>query len=115
MIDNHINYIEFKTTDLEKTKHFYTSCFGWSFTDYGKMYASFSDSNSGVNGGFEFTNEPIKNGALIVLYCENLNKIKEKIIAFGGKISKDIFSFPGGKRFQFLDSSGNELAVWSDK
>jgi hypothetical protein len=33
------------------------------------------------------------------------------------KIGNDmsrIFSFPGGRRFHFLDPSGNELAVWSD-
>jgi hypothetical protein len=41
--------------------------------------------------------------------------IKEKIIESGGNISKDIFSFPGGRRFHFLDPDGNELAVWSDK
>ncbi len=30
----------------------------------------------------------------------------------GGKIVKPIFSFPGGRRFHFLDPAGNELAVW---
>ena len=25
------------------------------------------------------------------------------------------FAFPGGRRFQFLDPSGNELAVWSER
>jgi predicted enzyme related to lactoylglutathione lyase len=33
----------------------------------------------------------------------------------GGVIAKDIFSFPGGRRFHFADPDGNELAVWSDK
>ena len=33
----------------------------------------------------------------------------------GGNIVVDIFSFPGGRRFQFSDPHGNELAVWSDK
>ena len=33
----------------------------------------------------------------------------------GGIISKEIFAFPGGHRFHFIDPSGNELAVWSDK
>ncbi len=50
-----------------------------------------------------------------MLYHENLDLVKNDIVEFGGKVSKDIFSFPGGKRFHFLDPSGNELAVWSDK
>ena len=33
-----INYIEFKSTDLQKTKAFYGEAFGWSFTDYGPTY-----------------------------------------------------------------------------
>lgn len=111
--DNHISYIEFKAQDLEKTKRFYTDCFGWTFTDYGPDYCSFSE--SGVYGGFEKTENEIVNGALIVLYHKNLDLIKTQIIQAGGKISKDIFSFPGGRRFHFLDTSGNELAIWSDK
>ena len=30
----------------------------------------------------------------------------------GGIIAKAIFSFPGGRRFHFIDPSGSELAVW---
>mgnify|MGYP001545713127 CR=1 FL=1 len=113
MTNNHISYIEFKTTDLEKCKQFYTECFGWEFKDYGPGYASFKE--SGVFGGFEMSDEPVVNGVLIVLYHEDLVTIKEKITNSGGIITKDVFDFPGGHRFHFMDPSGNELAVWSDK
>lgn len=107
-----INYIEFKSTDLEQTKQFYNKAFGWTFTDYGPTYTAFSD--SGVEGGFELTEDPIKNGVLVVLHHENLEAIKKNVMGLGAKISVDIFSFPGGRRFQFLDPSGNELAVWCE-
>lgn len=110
--NNHINYIEFKTKNIEKVKSFYTSVFNWKFTDYGPTYLSFED--SGIAGGFEKTNDDIVNGVLVILYHSDLEHTKEKVIKAGGKISKDIFSFPGGKRFHFLDPSGNELAVWSE-
>ena len=109
--DNHINYVEFKAHDLNKIKEFYTKVFNWKFTDYGPTYCSFED--SGVAGGFEFTKEPIVNGALVVLYHNNLEKIQKQVTAAGGIIKVPIFSFPGGKRFQFLDPSGNELAIWT--
>lgn len=105
-----INYIEFKSTDLAATKTFYNAVFGWTFTDYGPTYIAFT--NSGVEGGFELTSEAIINGVLVVLHHSNLETIKEKVIYGGGEISIDTFSFPGGKRFQFLDPSGNELAIW---
>ncbi|MDL5514191.1 VOC family protein [Arenibacter sp. M-2] len=111
--DSHINYVEFKAKDLEEIKKFYKSSFNWSFTDYGPTYIAFS--NSGLEGGFEKTEEPITNGVLVILYHRDLNAIKNVIEKSGGEISKDIFSFPGGRRFQFKDPSGNELAVWSDQ
>ena len=111
--NNHISYIEFKTTDLKAVKTFYTAVFNWTFKDYGPTYASFS--NSGLAGGFEQTEDAITNGALVVLYHEDLEQMKDKVIQFKGRISRDIFSFPGGRRFHFIDPSGNELAIWSDK
>lgn len=111
--NNHITYIEFKANDLKKIKDFYLNSFYWSFTDYGPTYTAFSE--SGIQGGFELTENKIIKGALIVLYHKDLNFIKNRIIEFGGKITKDIFSFPGGHRFHFEDPSGNEFAVWSDK
>ena len=112
MENNHINYIEFKANDLEKTKAFYQKAFGWTFTDYGPTYIAFEE--SGVTGGFEKTEEPICNGVLVVLYHKDLKLIQTKILAAGGKIVLPTFSFPGGQRFQFKDPNGNELAVWSE-
>ena len=112
-IDNHINYVEFYAKDLEKIKTFYSEAFGWVFTDYGPTYTAFSE--SGLQGGFEKSDGEIINGALIVIYHKNLDIIREHVIKANGTISKAIFSFPGGRRFQFIDPSGNELAVWSDK
>ena len=108
--DNHINYVEFYAKDLEKVKEFYTKAFDWTFTDYGPTYTAFSD--SGLEGGFEKTDDEIVNGALVILYHKDLEAIKKHIIESNGIISQDIFSFPGGRRFHFIDPSGNELAVW---
>jgi predicted enzyme related to lactoylglutathione lyase len=110
--NNHINYIEFKANDLGAIKKFYSTVFGWEFTDYGDEYVAFS--NSGLEGGFEFSEEPISNGALIVLYHDKLEETQQKVESAGGIISVPIFSFPGGRRFHFIDPAGNELAVWSE-
>ena len=111
-VNNHINYIEFKVHDLEKIKTFYTATFGWTFTDYGPTYTAFSD--SGIAGGFEYTDEPIVNGVLVVLYHKNLEAIEEQVKKAGGAIVLETFSFPGGRRFHFKDPTGNELTIWSE-
>lgn len=112
---NHtIDFIEFATGDLAATKAFYGDIFGWSYQDYGPSYADIQ--GSGLKAGFNQDPETRpKAGSLVVLYSANLEASRDKIQSAGGKITKDIFSFPGGRRFHFEDQSGNELAVWSDR
>ena len=106
-----IQYIEFLTNDISRAKSFYTKCFGWKFTDYGPEYTAFEGDY--VDGGFAL-GKPVKGSVLVVLYSNDIKISKDKVINEGGVIVKDIFSFPGGKRFQFTDPDGYELAVWSE-
>lgn len=111
-----INYIEFPSKDLEATKLFFSSVFGWEFTDYGPEYTAFS--NAGIDGGFfnsEQSCSTANGSALIVFYSNALEKSQAKVEKHGGSIVTPTFSFPGGQRFHFTDPSGNEFAVWSDK
>lgn len=116
-LSNHekINYVEFPSKDIEATKAFFTSVFGWLFTDYGPDYAAFA--NAGLDGGFFKSNRAASTDAgtaLVVLYSQALEETQSKVVDAGGVIVKPIFSFPGGRRFHFTEPSGNELAVWSD-
>lgn len=110
-----INYVELPAQDLEATKRFFTAAFGWSFQDYGPDYASFLD--AGLDGGFYSADRAgtvAAGSALVVLYSADLEATLARVKEAGGAIVKDIFSFPGGRRFHFTEPSGNELAVWSD-
>jgi len=112
-----INYIEFASTDIERTKKFYSSVFGWSFVDYGPDYSSFAAASSGIDGGFykvPSLPEPAKTAPLIVLYSAELTVTEAAILAGGGTIVVPSFEFPGGRRFHFSDGAGNVLAVWSE-
>lgn len=105
-----INFIELPSTDLVRTEKFYSTTFGWTFVHYGDQYMDIL--GAGVAGGFAKAEKVTQGGALVVLLNKNLDEIKKLIVQNGGKISVDTFSFPGGKRFQFIDPVGNELAVW---
>ena len=59
--------------------------------------------------------EPLENVLGLVIYATDLVASQKKIKDAEGKIVKDIFAFPGGRRFHFMDPNGNELAVWSDQ
>lgn len=112
LYNEQIQYVEFASPDLPRIKQFYTDAFGWRFTDYGPEYTAFTGEY--VDGGF-FVGEVKKGSVLVILYAEDLEKTQQKVEAAGGDIVKPIFSFPGGRRFQFEDPDGNELAVWSEK
>lgn len=109
-----INYIELAANDLKAVKQFYNEAFNWQFVDYGPEYTAFE--NAGIAGGFyhaPMAANASEGSALVVLYADDLEACLEKVIACGGSIKTDIFTFPGGKRFHFLDPCQNELAVWS--
>lgn len=108
--DGKLDYLELPATGMARTKAFYESAFGWVFQDYGPDYAGFDE---GLDGGFD--SDPGKTPApLPILYAHDLEAMAVKVEAAGGQIVKPIFAFPGGRRFHFLDPSGNELAVWSE-
>jgi hypothetical protein len=108
-----IDYIEFPATDISGTKKFYQQVFGWDFKDWGPNYVSFHDGR--LAGGFTSEAKVAPHGgALVVLYASDLEGTYRKVKAAGGQILREIFDFPGGRRFHFSDPSGNELAVWCE-
>ncbi len=119
METNHhtFNYIELPTINMAPMKAFYAKVFGWTFIDYGPTYASFQ--GAGLDGGFDANpnavggRQPSANGALVILYSDDLESSEKIIRDAGGVISVKPFDFPGGRRFHFTDPSGNELAVWT--
>lgn len=113
--ENRINYVEFPAASNEAhvaAKKFYSEVFGWSYQSWGDDYSDTKSSGiaSGINGAKD--HQPAK--PLVILFSSDLEAARERIIKAGGKISMDIFSFPGGRRFHYIDPSGSELGVWSD-
>lgn len=112
-VNHSIDYIEFSVTDMEATKKFYGSAFGWKFTDYAPSYVGIQKPDGGEYGGFSLVESVTAGGPLVVLFSIKLEDSFKKVKDSGGEITKEIFEFPGGRRFEFKDPSGNELAVWS--
>ncbi len=115
-MDQHhkINYIELPSKDISATKNFYQQVFGWTFVDYGPDYIAVEGAH--LDGGFykaNLSSKALQGAALVVLYSNQLEESLQQVKNHGGQIVKEIFSFPGGRRFEFEDPTGNHLAVWS--
>ena len=103
-----LNYVELPVGDVGAAKAFYESAFGWSLIDFGPTYACTltGDTDIGLQGdAAEATKAP-----LAVIQVDDLEASLGAVTAAGATIVRPIFSFPGGRRFQFLDPGGNELA-----
>jgi uncharacterized protein len=113
---NCIDFIEFPADDvdyLNKAKNFYREVFNWSYKDWGDDYSD--TQSSGLSSGINADPSHRPSYPLAVIYTQHLDIVRDKVIALNGIITREIFSFPGGRRFHFKDPAGNELAVWSDK
>ncbi|CAM2010842.1 VOC family protein [Acanthopleuribacter pedis] len=112
-VNNSINYIEFPLVAREQTMAFYQQAFGWTFQEWGPDYLSFS--GAGVEGGFnrEEGVAPGNPGVLVILFADDLEATQKAVEAAGGKVVREPYGFPGGRRFHFTDPNGNQLAVWT--
>ena len=107
-----LDYLELGVTDMAAARAFYAAAFGWEFNDYGPEYSGIRKGD-GEAGGLRLESEVARGGPLPILYSDDLEASVAAVEAAGGEVVVPIFSFPGGRRFQFLDPSGNELAVWA--
>ncbi len=111
-VENRIDYIEIPVTDPVKARRFFAALFGWEFQEWGADYFSFTDGR--LEGGLRRSAEPAPaSGVLLVFYSEDLARDTQRVTELGGTISQDIFEFPGGRRFHFVDPVGNEYAMWT--
>lgn len=107
-----IDYIELASGDIGATSRFLSAAFGWTYVDYGPDYKGFAD--AGIDGGINGTGEREAGAPLIILKTDDLEAAEAAVRKAGGSVTKAIYAFPGGRRFQFREPGGNEMAVWSE-
>ncbi len=104
------NYIELQAENLDAMKTFYNAAFGFTFTDYGPEYAA-------VEGGpveIGIARSEAKNPPMPTFESDDLEASFASAKAAGAVIEKDIFAFPGGRRFECLDPAGNRIAIYQN-
>lgn len=111
-----VDFIEFPAKNVKQVqaaRDFFETVFAWEYQEWGDDYVDTKSSGVGTGINADASHRPSQ--ALVVIYSKDVEATRAKVIQTGGKITRDIFSFPGGRRFHFRDPTGNELAVWSDK
>lgn len=102
-----LNYVEFTSPKPEDTRRFFGAAFGWTFVDYGPDYTDIQ--GAGAGGGIE--RGPLR-APLPVIETDDLEAMYHRVKGAGATITVEPFDFPGGRRFQFTEPGGTEMAVW---
>jgi predicted enzyme related to lactoylglutathione lyase len=102
-----MDYVEFYAPDLLREQAFMDAAFGWDFVDYGPDYCAIE--GGGIDGGIA---RAAPAAPLIVLKASDLEGALAQVKAAGGEITREIFEFPGGRRFEFRAPGGTLMAVW---
>lgn len=103
-----LNYVELPVSDVAGTAAFYEAAFGWSLTPFGPTYAATVSGDTDI--GLQGDASEASRAPLPVIEVDDLESALEAVTRAGAKIVRPIFAFPGGRRFQFLDPGGNEIA-----
>ncbi|WP_299646944.1 VOC family protein [Sphingomonas bacterium] len=104
-----ISFVELPTSDLASTRSFYTDAFGLAFADFGPSYSCTLTGD--VDIGLQADAAEASSAPLAVIGVDDLEASLAAVSKAGGVITKQVFAFPGGRRFHFRDPSGNELAA----
>jgi predicted enzyme related to lactoylglutathione lyase len=103
------NFIELPTRDLAVSQSFFEQVFGMKLTGFGPTYACTMTGD--VDLGLQADQREATKAVLPVIEVTDLEATLAAVTLAGAAVTKPIFSFPGGRRFHFLDPSGNELAA----
>jgi uncharacterized protein len=104
-----LNYVELPTGDIAAARGFYESVFGWSMTEFAPTYAATITGDTDV--GLQADRSEATRAPLPVIEVDDLEGTLALVERAGAKVVRPIFAFPGGRRFHFLDPSGNEIAA----
>ena len=104
-----LNYVELPVRDIAASRGFYERAFGWSMTEFGPSYAATLSGDTDI--GLQADPEEAAKAPLPVIDVDDLEATLAAVEQAGGTVVRPIFAFPGGRRFHFLDPSGNELAA----
>lgn len=109
-----LGYTELSVRDMQRARTFYAAAFGWQFNDYGPGYTGIRSTDGTYETGGLIQAEQVRDGGpLPVLRATDLEASREAVVRAGGTLVRDIYPFPGGRRFELRDPEGNHLAVYT--
>jgi predicted enzyme related to lactoylglutathione lyase len=117
---NPVVYFEIPVNDINRAKQFYSSVFGFKFTDevidsYEMALFPFAETGSGVTGALAKGDvyKPTNNGVIIYFKTDDIDTTLQLATEHGGKVlyPKTVNATYGLAVAEFEDSEGNRIAL----
>ena len=105
-----LDYVELSVADSAASAAFFAAAFGWTLTAFGPSYSATTTGD--VDVGLQADPAEASPAPLAIVRVADLEAALTAVTAAGGTITRDIFAFPGGRRFHFREPGGCELGVW---
>lgn len=115
---NPVCHIEIPTTNLEESKRFYETVFGWEITAWGnEPYWLFTTGEGATGGAFFGVDTACEEGVVLIIEVDDIPAMLTKIEENGGE--KLMEKTPIGENAEmgyyayFNDSVGGKMGLWS--
>lgn len=112
-------YVELNTTDVKKSKDFYTKLFDWKLEKMDFAGGDYSLIKVGEGTGGGMMKNPIPCAPsfwLAYVLVDDINTSTKKAKSLGANVMKDVTEIPGIGSFSVLaDPTGAHLALWEQK
>ena len=107
-------HIQIPTTSVKKAKKFFSTVFGWTFTDHPELGYTLFHTGSHPNGGLELVKKMKKRGQVLpYIEVEDIDaKLKEIKKAKGKVVKKKAEVLNMGWDAEFETPDGCRLALW---
>lgn len=105
-----IDYFELPTSDMDKSRRFLATAFGWGNKDYGPGYSEILE--AGVLGGLNAAPEGRADGTVIGIRTDDIAAAQAAVEQAGGVLTSGPSDYPGGRRFLFREPGGAEWLVY---
>lgn len=112
---NKLVHMDIQSTDLEKSKAFYSDLFGWRMQQWSPDYALFEYPDGSGGGGFSLVERMPDPCIEIYFEVEDIEATLAKAVSLGGEIATSKTEIGGGMGFlaRFRDCCGCMIGIWS--
>lgn len=108
-------HVDIQSTDLEKSKAFYSELFGWRMQQWSPDYALFEYADGSGGGGFSLVERMPDPCIEIYIEVADIEAVLSRAVALGGEIVTGKTEIGGGYGFlaRFRDCCGCLMGIWS--